>query len=259
MNQLERLANTLEFEQSDQSQRAEMLVWLLENSPGSQDVSLADVASSFELLKLPRPNTTRLKERFRKSRNIRSSRAGRYQVVRAFADTMRTILPDNATVADDVLDVEKIELPPFVSSDRMTDLKKMVHAYARLFLLENSMRGLIEAILTDKLGDDWWDKASNRSMRKKHEDRLNNEKSKKWAPARTDFGPLYALDWPDLITIMRKYPDYFESRIADINFLHRYEDAGSFRNVVAHNGVLRENDDFELIRIYYRNWIKQVS
>ncbi len=135
----------------------------------------------------------------------------------------------------------------------------MVRAYARLFLLENSMRGLIETILSSELGSDWWDIASNASMKRKHAIRIQNENIKKWAPARSDFGPLYALDWPDLLTLMRKYPIHFEPYVKDINFLHRYDDAGTFRNVVAHNGVLREDDDFDLIRIYYKNWIKQLS
>ena len=121
------------------------------------------------------------------------------------------------------------------------------------------MRGLIETILSSELGSDWWDIASNASMKRKHAIRIQNENIKKWAPARSDFGPLYALDWPDLLTLMRKYPIHFEPYVKDINFLHRYDDAGTFRNVVAHNGVLREDDDFDLIRIYYKNWIKQLS
>lgn len=185
--------------------------------------------------------------------------AKRYHGARDFVEAMQDVLPTQEIVSDDTLDVDEIDFPPFVSPGRKNDLKMMVHAYARLFLLENSMRGLIEFVLSTKLGADWWEIASNKSMQKKHADRLQNEQIKKWAPARTEFGPLYALDWPDLISVMRKYPEYFEPYFKDINFLHRYDDAGSFRNVVAHNGVLRDDDDYELIRIYYRNWIKQLS
>lgn len=78
-------------------------------------------------------------------------------------------------------------------------------------------------------------------------------------PTRSDFGPLYALDWPDLITLMRKYPDQFKPYLGEIDCLHRFADNGAFRNVVGHNGVLREQDDFELIRIYYQNWIAQLT
>lgn len=259
MSDLERLASTDEFNRANQSQRAEMLVWLLETLGEAQGASIADVSASFEALRLSRPNPTRLREHFRRSRNVRSAGAGRYRVVRNFDSAMQSLVPRENPIVDDVLDVEEIDLPPFVSQDRKDDLKRMVHAYARLFLLENSMRGLIESTLYQKLGPDWWEKASNKGMQRKHEDRLQNEKSKKWAPTRTEFGPLYALDWTDLITIMRKYPEHFITYFDDINFLHRYDDAGSFRNVVAHNGVLRDEDDYELIRIYYRNWIKQLS
>jgi hypothetical protein len=135
----------------------------------------------------------------------------------------------------------------------------MMHAYARLFLLENSMRLFIEKILTEKLGEDWWDKAASSSMKKKHAKRVENEKAKKWAPSRGDVGPLYAIDWTDLITIIRKYPEYFVPQIKEINFLHRYEDAGSYRNVVAHNGIFEDEDSFDIIKIYYRDWVKQLS
>lgn len=133
----------------------------------------------------------------------------------------------------------------------------MIRAYAHLYLLENSVRAFIEDVLSKKLGPDWWISAANAQMKKKHADREQNEKKKKWAPARSDFGPLYSLDWPDLITLMRKYEADFLPVLKDIRFLHRLEDLGMYRNVVAHNGVLRDADDFALIRIYYDNWIKQ--
>jgi hypothetical protein len=58
---------------------------------------------------------------------------------------------------------------------------------------------------------------------------------------------------------MRKYEELFKPHIGEIGFLHRFDDAAMFRHVVAHNGSLRDDDDFALIAIDYRSWIKQVG
>lgn len=236
-----------------------MLLWAL-GGQSSEKVGFRvdDIVECFVSLRLAKPNTTRIREHFRKSRNVVTVFPGMFVAAREHAQQMAALFPPEK-VSNDVFDIESIAIPPFVPSERRSDLARMVRTYAQLFLLENSMRGLIEKVLSTHLGPQWWDVASNASMKKKHADRANNEQQRKWAPTRTEFGPLYALDWPDLITLMRKYPDQFIPYISDIDFLHRYDDAGSFRNVVAHNGVLRDNDDFERIRIYYRDWIKQLS
>ena len=133
---------------------------------------------------------------------------------------MRHIYVEDPIIEEELLDIEEIPLPAFVAEDQKERLKNMVHAYARLFLLENSMRGLIEHVLSEKFGENWWDQASNSAMKRKHGSRKKAERDNKWAPARTEFGPLYALDWSDLITIMRKYQELFVDYFPDPDFLH---------------------------------------
>ena len=255
---LAQLAKLDEFRGQTKSGQAELIAWCLYELNGRTAVDLKNVVSAFDEMHLPKGNPTRIKEHFRKSRNIRKAGSG-FAPTMDFLESCDGLLIFSPDLPEEVFDSGSIPLPPFVDPERQKDLAKMVRVYAQLFLLENSMRGLIEKVLKRHLGEDWWEKAANSPMKQKHEARVRNEKSKKWAPARGEFGPLYALDWPDLIKLMRKYPDQFTGYLGDINFLHRFEDAGSFRNVVAHNGVLREQDDFDLIRIYYQNWISQVA
>jgi hypothetical protein len=260
MSALELIADTEVFAKSTKAEQAEILVWgLISINPASPGVSIDQVCDAFLTLHLAKPNPSRIKASFRKSRNIRSLTGGLYAPSRDFSRRMAEAAALPTTLADDVFDVADVQLPPFVNSSRVEDMKSMMRAYAHLFLMENSLRGLIEDVLSKKLGPDWWNKAANAAMKKKHEDRKANEEKKKWAPARAEFGPLYALDWSDLVTLMRKFEEYFEPAIKDIKFLHRLEDLGSFRNVVAHNGALRDEDDFNLIRIYYNHWIKQTQ
>lgn len=255
---LAQLAKLERFRGENKSGQAELILWCLYELDGRCPVSLSRVVDAFGQMHLPKGNATRIRDHFRKSRNIRKVGSD-YAPTIDFLESCDGILHFAKEVPEGVFDTSSIALPPFVDAERQEDLARMVRVYAHLFLLENSMRGLIEQTLRKYLGPDWWEKAASSPMKQKHETRVANEKSKKWAPARGEFGPLYALDWPDLIKLMRKYPDQFIDRLGDINFLHRYEDAGSFRNVVAHNGVLREQDDFDLIRIYYQNWISQIE
>lgn len=247
------------FKSGSKSTQAELILWCLYESTGKQGIALQRILEAFEELELPRANATRTREHFKKSRKVRKLGKDVYAPTRDLIEELDGLIHFDKALPDNVLDIEAISLPPFVDEDRQRDLTKMVRVYAHLFLLENSMRGLIEKVLSDHLGDTWWDIAASSPMKNKHQKRVDNETAKKWAPTRSEYGPLYALDWSDLVRLMRKYPEQFEPWLGDINFLHRFEDAGTFRNVVAHNGVLSEQDDFELIRIYYQNWVSQIS
>ena len=256
---LQHLAALDQFSNGRRGEQAELILLYLYEAGSREGVEIGRIMEAFGELHLSKGNASRIREHFRKSRNVRKVGGDKFAPTLAFLQEMEGKIQIDAELDESAMDITSIALPPFVSEERQEHLTKMVRVYAHLFLLENSMRGLIEKVLSDHLGDAWWEEAASRPMKKKHEDRVKNENSKKWAPTRSDFGPLYALDWPDLITLMRKYPDHFKPYLGDINFLHRFEDAGAFRNVVAHNGVLSEQDDFELIRIYYQNWVAQLS
>jgi Swt1-like HEPN len=134
----------------------------------------------------------------------------------------------------------------------------MADVYLSLFCLENSARRHIEKTLSQALGNDWWDVAASFSMKRKEQDRRNNEAQNKWIPSRSSAGPLYSLDWPDLVTLMRKYEELFKGSIPDINFLHRFSDLGNLRNVIAHNGIIDDPMQFKRIELALHDWAKQI-
>jgi hypothetical protein len=121
------------------------------------------------------------------------------------------------------------------------------------------MRRHVENVLSRNLGENWWELAASLSMKRKEEDRRNNEMQNKWIPSRSTAGPLYSLDWPDLVTLIRKFPEMFGQSIPDINFLHRFSDLGNLRNVVAHNGVIDEPMQLNRIDLALHDWSKQIS
>lgn len=189
-----------------------------------------------------------------KGRTCRSLREGDKYFFSLFPEFLK---------AEDVVQInpdlhQRLSRVPYVDDDYISDLKPMIELYANLHVLENSMRRFIEEKLRRRFGDDWWNSASNGPMRRKHEDRLAKEKARKWLPARSGLGPLYSLDWADLISLMRKHEQLFEE-LGSINFLHRYEDLGSLRNVVAHHGFIEDSDEFDRVKLALRDWSKQIS
>lgn len=154
---------------------------------------------------------------------------------------------------------ERLETTPFIDSDYVRDLEKMVSFYAALHTLENSMRRLIAAVLESKFGPEWWQEAANISQKKKHSDRLDKEQRRQWLPARSSLGPLYSLDWSDLIGIMRRYESDFVPFVGEIDFLHRFADLGLLRHVVAHNGFIDDQTQLQRVSLALHDWQKQVG
>lgn len=148
---------------------------------------------------------------------------------------------------------------PFIDSDYLKELDRQAELYKALHVQENSIRCLIERVLSRKLGPDWWGIAASAPMKRKHEDRLSKEKDRKWLPTRSETGPLYSIDWSDLVTLIRKYELDFLPFIGEIDFMHRYNDLGLLRHVIAHNGLIEDQSDIDRAHLALRDWNRQVA
>ena len=137
--------------------------------------------------------------------------------------------------------------------------KNMSKIYYQLHLFENSVRKFMERVFVDQIGEGWWEHVSNSSNRQKHLKRVENETAKKWLPSRTEKGPLYSLDWIDLVKMMIRQEEKFETYFSDINFFHRFTDLYGLRNVIAHNGYFDDPDSLSRIQLCIRDWIKQTA
>ena len=148
---------------------------------------------------------------------------------------------------------------PFIDAAYISDLEKMLVLYSSLHVMENSLRRLIEHVFERRLGNDWWPIVSSSAQQRKHNDRLEKENKRQWLPARSNLGPLYSLDWSDLISIIRKFESEFLKYIGEIDFLHRYSDLGLLRHVVAHNGFIDDDAQFQRISLALHDWQRQVG
>ncbi|MDD1520206.1 MULTISPECIES: Swt1 family HEPN domain-containing protein [Bradyrhizobium] len=251
----------------DKVEQAAAFLWWAEQRDRKPSASIPEVCAYFAEARLPKPNSTRLDNDFRKSKLVSRANGTRFRLshkglewgaelfgVFATDETVEAERTANSVVSD--IDLTRC---PYISDGDLADARKMAELHVALFSLENSVRRHIEKILTASLGDTWWDQAASAPMKRKEQERRANEAQNKWIPSRSTYGPLYSLDWPDLATLIRKYEDLFRASIGDINFLHRFIDLGNLRNVVAHNGVIDEPMQFRRVELAIHDWIKQVG
>jgi Swt1-like HEPN len=245
----------------DKAGQAACFIWWSEQIERKQSLTMDEICRHFSIARLPQPNRTRLERDLRRSSDVIRNKDGTYSLSRDGMDRRNSYFSayiDTQTVTDLVSNIS-ISHCPYISAADITDARKMADIYVSLFCLENSIRRHVEAVLSNALGPSWWDNAASTSMKRKEQERRYNELQNKWIPPRSSLGPLYALDWSDLVTLMRKYEDLFKGTIPDINFLHRFADLGNLRNVIAHNGVIDDPMQFRRIELAMHDWSKQIG
>ncbi len=245
----------------DKTGQAACFIWWAEQRDGKQSLSMDEICDYFSTARLAQPNRTRLERDFRRSADVTRNKDRRYGLTRDGIQTRDTRFSNFifAQNVGDLISEIHIDQCPYIGDGDIADARKMADLYVTLFCLENSIRRHVEDVLAKALGTTWWDTAASASMKRKEQDRRNNEQQNKWIPSRSTLGPLYALDWSDLVTLMRKYENLFKDTISDINFLHRFSDLGNVRNVIAHNGVIDDPMQFKRIELAFHDWSKQIG
>jgi hypothetical protein len=98
---------------------------------------------------------------------------------------------------------------PVLSKEVINDAKRMTEAYALLYVLENSIREVINKVLSKNLGNNWWDDPSNSKLQKIAQDRIDTEDKNAWH-GRRGFHPIYYVDLAELKSLITKYWAYFK-------------------------------------------------
>lgn len=244
-----------------QVDRAVLIVAFAKRFEERPSLIVSSVCRYFEEAHLARPNSTALAQKLSGDRRV-SIRVGNVKALHSAYLSLKDAFPELFVApVTKYKEVDELVLSsvPFIDEKYLHDLRDMTELYRALHVLENSIRRLIDAVLERRFGEDWWLEAANSSMKRKHDDRLQKEQAKKWLPARAVMGPLYSMDWSDLITIIRKYEEEFLPFIGDVDFIHRFADLGLVRHVVAHHGFIDDNSEFQRITLALRDWNSQVS
>jgi hypothetical protein len=260
LNKLLEKIDTFAFRQIDY---AKFFIWLLTDAQGNKDCLMADIVDCFKEASLSIPNQTRLRTNLRKSKDVtvghsyKSFRLHRNALIK-YRSQYANLLPPSPSSEEIIRARLDVTDTPLLTPNDTEDAYKMGLIYVALHCLENSVRNLIRKVLKDKLGEQWWEKAASSGMKQKYTYLKNREEKNKWLASR-GADELNYIDWGDLVTLIRKYQDYFISDIGDINFVVlRLGELENLRNTIAHNGVIPD-DEIARIELYFRDWRKQIS
>lgn len=264
MSKFDSFLKMLRFNDETRLNKAVLIIAAAKQFKDEPSLTIKQVCDYFEQAHLARPNPTILSRALtgdrrvsNRQRSLRALASADRFLEESYPELMAGPIEKSGSLGADVS--INLKRTPFIDEVYVNDLERMLELYASLHTLENSMRRLIEKVLLQKCGSDWWNISTSTPQKKKHDDRLSKEKDRKWLPARSSLGPLYSLDWSDLISIIRKHEQDFLPFIGEIDFMHRFSDLGLLRHVVAHHGFIDEASDYDRVKLALHDWQKQVS
>jgi hypothetical protein len=136
--------------------------------------------------------------------------------------------------------------------------RRMATVYVAVAAFENSARKLIETVLLDKKGANWWQSAVSKNIRKRAESRRDDEIKHKWHGQRGDSLINYT-DLAQLGNIIGQNWPLFEAFFVSLEWVKNIFDViERSRNVIMHSGTL-DVMDIERVGIHIRDWVKQVG
>lgn len=255
------LCSELVLHKKTQLGEAITFAWFHEKTVGGS-ISFQEIISYFARAKLARPNASRLRTAVAGSREIHRAVPGKdlFDVDRKTAIRLEkqyeTVLAAKPAEHPFLVD---IGITPYLGAEEIAQAQRMGDLYMLWYCLENSIRQCIEKTLTDHLGSDWWNKASNTELRAKVQQRREKERKQSWIAPRGS-SPLFYIDYTDLLALIHKYKVDFEAVIPQEEFAElRFKELEQIRNTVAHSGFLPSEDDFTRVSLIFRDWCRLSS
>ncbi|SKH44619.1 Uncharacterised protein [Mycobacteroides abscessus subsp. massiliense] len=160
--------------------------------------------------------------------------------------------------ASDPLAIQRVmPLEDFSETIRTAALESL-EAHLAFFCFENSARELIAQRLSETHGTAWWDECTNSTLQKKVKERQEKEGKNRWHMKR-GAGEIYYTDFGDLASLIRNNWDDFDDLFPHPEWvISRFSELELSRNIVAHNNSLEKNE-MDRIKLYLRDWIRQVG
>lgn len=260
LNQLLNEIDTTAFKQTDY---AKFFIWFLTDIQGNSDCLMQDIIQCFRETSLSIPNQTILRRNLRRLKDVtvgdryKSFRLHRNALIK-YRSEYTNLFPPSPSPEEIIRERLDVSSTPSLTSTDIKNAYKMGQVYVAIHCLENSVRNLIRMVLTSTLGEQWWDKATSDSMKRRLSERKSREAKYKWLTSR-GADELNYIDWGDLVTLIRKFPKEFETFIGSTKFAElKLEELENLRNTIAHNGVLPD-DEIARVELYFKDWCKQVS
>lgn len=179
-------------------------------------------------------------------------------------DRIRSLIPKDVSPHETRLSIEKKKESPAVRDNKvikypLVDSSVVKEAYnigkesyPRLFILENSIRKLIEDVLSN-IKTDWWNELVPKDVRDSVQRIMNKEKRYAHRSPRGSKPILYS-DFSHLSKIISDNMPHFKDIIVNENwFKTSMDEVYMSRNNVAHSILLRP-EDISKINTFYSEW-----
>lgn len=262
MDQFERFCQIYPFDATTKAEQATAFLWFHIRAKAVEEAELKTIASYFDEASLPKPGISRLRDYFIRHRNVhRGSRKSTFRLTRSAFEELDQEYGHIFEPEEELSVTVKanVRQTPYLTESHVDAAFEMAQLYVVLHCYENSVRRVIEQVLSEKLGDSWWENAANSRMQQKVATRKQTESKNRWLSSRGS-SPLYYIDWGDLTALMRKYEAEFLPLIGDVKFVElRFEELERLRNIVAHHGCLPATEDYQRVVISFRDWCLQVK
>jgi hypothetical protein len=233
LNQIVDNTDTTNFRQVDY---AKLFIWFLTDIKGNDDCQMPDIVRCFRDTNLSIPNQTILRRNLRKLKDVtvghsyKSFRLHR-DAIKKFREAYSKLITQPISSEEIIRQRLDVSKTPCLSSSAIDEAYVMGQVYVAIHCLENSVRNLIRKVLKSAFGENWWEKASSDPMKKRVAERKIRETKNKWLTPR-GADELNYLDWADLVTLMRKYPDHFNQFIGSIKFAElKLEELENLRHI----------------------------
>lgn len=154
-----------------------------------------------------------------------------------------------------------VDRVPGMTAAHARDAERMAkRVYPVLYVFENSLRDVINSVLTVKVGVDWFDKLAPKRLKEKVTDRRKAEGADAWHSKR-GLHELHYLDLRDLATIVKgqKAWLHFKELLPRENWLDGViDDMNVSRRPAAHMNPL-SGDDIKQIEAGFARWARQMK
>ena len=157
------------------------------------------------------------------------------------------VFPKEFTVIDPILDKRKL-----------LEARDMATIYPLLYVLENSIREVIDCLMTNRYGNNWWDSKAGK-LKDKVNERMSDEEKNSWHQRR-GARPIDYLDLAQLPTLVRQIQkDIVPDIIPSIEWFTQFVDeVYKSRCVVCHMNPL-DNTNIQSVKVKFTQWQRQVA
>ena len=149
---------------------------------------------------------------------------------------------------------------PGLTNRHINEAKEMADkVYPMLYLFENSVRSIIERVLSAQFGNNWWANSVPKKLREKAKDRMVQEKKNPWH-GRRGADEIYYIDLNDLCSIIKNQWPYFKALFPNQPWIESLitNDMNISRRQVAHMNPIAKND-VKNVEAAFRKWTQQLQ